>query len=131
MKDELAERRARISGQAPPGARPAWRRPGVDRTAAAVGNAAGLLQRLAVSGGIVNRRFRRTLERLLRDERCGSCGGELDGKAHEAELHAPSGQIFIHFVCAPCVREGRSGPDGHRAVIERARLRLVPAEGRA
>jgi len=79
----------------------------------------------------VNRRLRRALDRVLREERCGSCGERLDSRAHEAELVAPDGRIFKHLACRRCVAEGLSGLEGQRAVAHRARLHLAPAEGQA
>jgi hypothetical protein len=79
----------------------------------------------------VNRQLRRAVQSVLRNERCGSCGGELDAEAHEAELRGPSGQVIPHFICRRCVGEMLSGPDGRREVAKRARLTLAPPEGSA
>jgi hypothetical protein len=79
----------------------------------------------------VNRAMRRAVDRMLRDERCGACGGGVDEHSHEAQLIGPAGEFFAHFICAGCFAEACSGPDGQRRVSARARLALTPTEGSA
>jgi hypothetical protein len=74
----------------------------------------------------VNRAERRTIQRLLRDQTCGSCGGCVDELSHEAHLIGPSGERYGHLICASCFAEAQSGEAGQRAVARRAHLKLVP-----
>jgi len=80
----------------------------------------------------MNRALRRAFRHVLRSRPCDCCGRlTLDLRSHQATLEGPDGREVETLMCRHCVAEGLSGPEGERRVIERARLRLAPPEGRA